>query len=96
MLILFVLFVGRISKQVLPKVPLITPGEEVAPQKLGRVKCSSRGPGTAAAAMPLSKGSDRSQEDLDMTLEGKFSMVSPENSVATSIIVNQIEAGHTS
>lgn len=42
--------VGRISKRVLPKLPLITPGEEVAPQKMGRVKCSS---GTAAAAMLL-------------------------------------------
>lgn len=31
-----------------------------------------------------------------MTLEGKVSMVSPENSVATSIIVNQTEPGHAS
>lgn len=40
--------------------------------------------------------SGRRQEDLDMTLEGKVSMVSPENSVATSVIVNQTEPGHAS
>lgn len=46
--------------------------------------------------MPLTKGNVGSQGDLDMTLEGKFSMVSPENSVATSIIVNQIKPRSTS
>ena len=51
---------------------------------------------TAAAAMPLPNERGRSQEDLNVTLEGKFSMVSPENSVATSIIVNQIEPGQAS
>lgn len=92
MLTLFVFSVGRmpqkVSKRVLPKIPLITPGEEVVPQKVARVKCSSGGSGTAATAMLLPNESSRSQEDLNMTLEGKFSLVSPENSVATSIIVN--------
>lgn len=59
------------------------------------VKCSSRGSSTEAA-MPLTKGNVGSQGDLDMTLEGKVSMVSPENSVATSIIVNQIKPRSTS
>lgn len=40
--------------------------------------------------------SGRSQEDLDSIVKGNFSMVSPENSVAISIVVNAAVPGHAS
>lgn len=40
-------------------------------------------------SLPNERG--RSEEGLDMTLEGRFSVVSPEISMATSIIANNDE-----